>query len=438
VPIIPLIQRCIILIRREKMKVAKLVILALVSCFIATGMCLAADQVTITWWHLDVQDAQKAAWQKMADDFMALHPNVKIEVTVLENESFKSKVATMMQSGTPPDLIRSWGGGVMNEYAKAGLLKDITKEVVGSTWGKSIGKGAMAVYSFKGKYYGAPYDMGAVGLWYNKAIFKKVGVKPFKTWSDLIAGVKKIKAAGIIPIAVGEGDKWPGHFWWVYLAVRCGGKEAFDAAYSRKGSFADPPFIKAGEKLKELVDLQPFQNGFLSSGYNDESLYMATKQAAMELMGQWGPENVKANSPDKKGLGEDLGWMPFPVVEGGKGKPGDILGGGNGYILGKNAPQEAIDFLKYITSVSNEIIEQEVNNTIPTVAGAQKVLKDPNMRTIARAVANAEYFQLYYDQYLPPSVAPAVLDGVQGIFAGSLTPKECAQKIDDAMAAAVK
>ncbi len=412
--------------------------LALASCFIAAGMYLYADQVKISWWHLDVRDDQKALWQKMADDFMKMHPNVSIEITVLENEAYKQKVATMMQSGNPPDIIRSWGGGVMNEYAKAGLLKDITKDVVGTAWGNSIGKGAMAVYSFQGKYYGAPYDMGGVGIWYNKEIFKKLGIKPFKTWDDLIAGVKKIKAAGIIPIAVGEGDKWPGHFWWVYLAVRLGGKDAFDAAYSRKGSFTDAPFVQAGEKLQELVKLEPFQTGFLGSGFNDESALVGNGQAAMELMGQWAPGNEEANTPDKKGLGKNVGWMPFPSVEGGKGKPTDVLGGGNGYVIGKNAPQEAVEFLKYITSVKNEMAEVPVFGTIPTAIGAEKVLKDPNMVMIANAVSRAEYFQLYYDQYLPPSVAPAVLDGVQGIFAGTKTPKECAQMIEDAMAAAVK
>ena len=62
----------------------------------------------------------------------------------------------------------------------------------------------------------------------------------------LLDDVKKLKAANITPIAVGEGDKWPGHFWWVYLAMRMGGKAAFDAAYTRQGNFADQPFVDAG------------------------------------------------------------------------------------------------------------------------------------------------------------------------------------------------
>ena len=32
----------------------------------------------------------------MADDYMAEHPNVNVEITVLENEAFKTKLTTVM------------------------------------------------------------------------------------------------------------------------------------------------------------------------------------------------------------------------------------------------------------------------------------------------------------------------------------------------------
>jgi len=84
------------------------------------------QKVTITWWHITTAENQKAVWQKLADEYMAAHPNVTIEITVLENEAFKTKLTTVMQSGNPPDIFQSWGGGTMNQYAEAGLLKDIT------------------------------------------------------------------------------------------------------------------------------------------------------------------------------------------------------------------------------------------------------------------------------------------------------------------------
>ena len=128
------------------------------------------DKVTITWWHISTKDPGLSDWQKMADDYMAAHPNVTIEITVLENEAFKTKLTTVMQSGEAPDIFQSWGGGAMNQQIDAGLLKDITADLDadGGAWRNTFAPGALGVYSYQGKNYGVPWDMGMVGFWYNK------------------------------------------------------------------------------------------------------------------------------------------------------------------------------------------------------------------------------------------------------------------------------
>src|SRR5215213_4612896 len=49
------------------------------------GMTLAQEQVTINWWHINTAEDQAAYWQGLADQFMADHPNVTIEITILAN-----------------------------------------------------------------------------------------------------------------------------------------------------------------------------------------------------------------------------------------------------------------------------------------------------------------------------------------------------------------
>jgi raffinose/stachyose/melibiose transport system substrate-binding protein len=370
---------------------------------------------------------------------MAANPNVTIDITVMENENFKAKLTTVMQSGEPPNIFQSWGGGVMNEYAKAGLLKDITADLDKDGWRDTFSPGALAVYSYKGVNYGVPRDMGMVGFWYNKDLFAKAGIeKPPATWTELLDVVKKLKAAGITPIALGEGDKWPGAFWWEYLAVRIGGQAAFDAAYSREGSFTDAPFVEAGKKLQELVALEPFQDGFLGMTWPNEAGLMGNGEAAMDLMGQWAPGAFIENSASKEGLGDKAGWFPFPAVEGGAGDPTDALGGGNGYVVGKNAPPEAVDFLKFLSSVKSQRAQAKLGMSVPVVKGAEDGLSDPSLQTVQKGAAAAKYFQLYYDQYLPPAVGPVVNDAVQGIFAGTSTPEQAAQMVEDAAAKELK
>ncbi len=222
-----------------------------------------------------------------------------------------------------------------------------------------------------------------------------------------------------------------GAFWWEYLAVRLGGKAAFDAAYSRKGAFTDPPFVEAGKKLQELIALKPFQDGFLGATWPDEQVVMASGKAAMDLMGQWAPGAFKDASVDKKGLGDKLGWFPFPAVEGGAGDAADALGGGNGFAIGKNAPPEAVDFLKYLSSVDSQIAKPRSASRCRWSKAVKSGLTDPMLKLVQQGAAAAKYFQLYYDQYMPPAVGSVVNDSVQGIFAGTLTPEQAAQALED-------
>ena len=394
----------------------------------------APAQVTITWWHISTAEEHKALWQKLADEYMAEHPNVNIEITVLENEAFKTKLTTVMQSGEPPDIFQSWGGGVMNEYANAGLLKDITADLDadGGAWRNTFAPGALGVYAYKDQNYGVPWDMGMSGFWYNKDLFAQAGIDaPPTTWTEFVEDVQKLKAAGITPIALGEGDKWPGMHMWAYLVTRLGGKANFEGALLRTGSFADEPFVQAGVMLQDLVALEPFQDGFLGATYGDEATAMGNGKAAMELMGQWAPAVEKDNSEDKQGIGDALGWFPFPAVEGGAGDPNDAVGGGNGFAIGKNASPEAVDFVKYLTRPESQVQLAEIGVAIPVVKGGEAGMTDPLMITLQEQLAKAQYFQLYYDQALPPAMGSVINDSTQGLFAGTLTPEQAAQAIED-------
>lgn len=392
-----------------------------------------AEPVTITWWHISTKDPALSSWQKMADDYMAAHPNVTIEITVLENEAFKTKLTTVMQSGEVPDIFQSWGQGGMIEQVEAGLLKDISADLDanGGEWRNSLG--ALDAFAVNGVNYGVPWDMGAVTFWYNKDLFAQAGVEVPTTWSEFLEVCETLKAAGITPISVGEGDKWPGMHIWAYLVSRIGGAEAFakaaDMTDARSGSFEDEAFVQAGYELKKLVDGGYFQDGFLGATHDDMNATFGNGKAAMELGGQWSPSVQAANSADLVGVA-NLGMFNFPAVEGGAGLMTDIVGGGNGFAIGKDAEPEAIDFVKYLTSVENQKVIAADNTGIPVAKGASEALADPNMVLVADAVANSTYYQLYFDQVLPSAMGSIINDAVQKIFAGTATPEEVCAEIE--------
>lgn len=393
-----------------------------------------ADKVTITWWHISTKDPALSDWQKMADDYMASHPNVNIEITVLENESFKTKLTTVMQSGDVPDIFQSWGGGTLKEQVDAGLVKDITADLDanGGEWRNTFGAGALGVYAFDGKNYGVPWDMGMVSFWYNKDLFAQAGIaNPPATWSEFLADVQTLKDAGITPISIGEGDKWPGMHMWAYLVTRIGGQAAFDAVANGTGKWTDPAFIQASDELVKLINMQPFQDGFLGATHDEMQATFGNGEAAMELGGQWSPSVEAANSADGVGV-KNLGMFNFPAVEGGAGAATDAMGGGNGFAIGKNASPEAIDFVKYLTSVANQKVVAADGTAIPVVKGAETALADPNMQLVAKSFGEAQYFQLYFDTYLGSDLGSALNDAIQKLYAGTATSEEVCAEIQAA------
>jgi raffinose/stachyose/melibiose transport system substrate-binding protein len=65
-------------------------------------------------------------WQSAAVDYEKEHPETKIEFDYLENEEFKAKLPTLLESNDPPSVFFSRGGGVALEQIQAGLWQDIT------------------------------------------------------------------------------------------------------------------------------------------------------------------------------------------------------------------------------------------------------------------------------------------------------------------------
>src|SRR5207245_10665497 len=57
-----------------------------------------------------------------------------------------------------------------------------------------------------GHFYGFPAASNEAAVWYNKDVFRKVGVDVPTTWQQFMAVLPKIKRAGYIPYEFGPGD----------------------------------------------------------------------------------------------------------------------------------------------------------------------------------------------------------------------------------------
>jgi raffinose/stachyose/melibiose transport system substrate-binding protein len=409
--------------------------------FLAAAACVTAlsapayAETHVTVLHVSENAAQKAVWDKIASDYNAAHPGVKVEFKYLENEAFKAKLPTMLQSAdSRPELFYSWGGGVMQAQDRAGFLKDITADVAPVEG--ALSQTANDAFKVDGKVVGVPFELGDVVFYYNKKLFDKAGVKAeeIKTWDDFLGAVKKLKAAGVTPIAVGAGEKWPMHFYYSYLVMRVGGEHALaDAKAGKDGGFKNATFVEAGKRLHELATLEPFQPGYLTTSHAQSSGIFGDGKAAMDLMGQWLLGMQGPNSTTGKGLAEeDIGILSFPVISGGKGNATDTLGGVNGWLVSKSAPPEAVDFLKFFSQA--KYAQEAAANAayIPVVKGSETAFTNPLFKRLADDLAKTTYHQNYFDQDLGPSVGRVINDASVAVAAGEMTPEAAAAAIQEA------
>lgn len=387
--------------------------------------------MTLTWWHNSNNDPGKSYYEKVAADYMAANQGVTIKIEAMAHQDMLTKLNNAWQSGTgAPDIYMERGGGELAAHVAAGLTKDIT-DGAADTLAKI--KPYVPGFSVGDRAYALPFSIGIVGFWYNKSLFEKAGITAAPTTIDeLLVATDKLKAAGIQPIALGARDLWPAAHWWYYLALRSCSQDVLVKSLADK-VFTDQCFVKAGEALEKIVAAKPFNAGFLNTpaqeGATSASGLLANGKAAMQLMGHWEPGVMQGLTEDKKGLGDDTAWFPFPAVEGGAGDPGSAIGGGDAWACSKDAPDACVGFISYLLSDEVQKGFAENDMGLPTNSAASGSVSDPVLADLLKARDAAPFVQLYFDTALGENISGAMNPAIVNIFAGKGTP----QQVVDAM-----
>ena len=393
----------------------------------------SAEKKTLTVWATQTGDSDMAViMQNAADSFMKDYPNVSVDIVQMNADAFKTKLKVAMGGGTPPDIFKTWGGGVLKAYIDAGQiepLNDIKDALL-----KTYIPASFDPVTFDGKAYGAAVSgLTGVFFWYRMDIFEKYGLKVPTTMKEFYEVSDTLLENGITPIALGNKTKWPGSFYYMYLADRIGGSSLFTDVLYGSSKFTDPAYIKAGEMLYDMVERGYFPNGFNGMDYlsgQSRSLVYSGK-AAMILMGSWFYGAALSEAP--KEISDNIGMFRFPAVSDGKGDPTNLIGSpGQDYFavaqvsetkeMAKIFIRDYIMDENYIQSMADE------SGAVPPVKNASAYVDGRINKKTARFFEEANSVQLYYDQFLPPELGEIHKDLVQRLFAGELTSEEVAQR----------
>lgn len=394
---------------------------------------------TIELWHVQNVGQTPDIIERAAARFKAANPGIDVNIVIIANDVYKQRLAVAMSAGQTPDCFFSWTGGPMYEYVKNNQIVDLTPYMNANNYKDKILDGAIAQGTYQGKIWGLPaMNMAVSMVFYNKEIFERLNIKVPATIRELEIACNTLKANGITPFSLANRTQWTGSMYFMYLATRHGGVQPFINAVDGSGSFLDPAFIYAGEKIQEWV-----KNGYFLPGFNgldwdsgQARAPMYRGETAMVIMGSWFIS--QAYNEDSEFFSK-MGMFRFPHDESGKGDPNTLVGtlGDNFYHVSSTSknPEKAFELLTYLLDdiAVKEFVE---DGRIMPVKGLK--LQDPMLAELFNMIQDAQDIQLWYDQSLSADVAQVHLITSQELFGLSIEPRNAAQQMQEAQAAYLK
>jgi len=267
----------------------------------------------------------------LTDGFTAQHPNVEIEPVYVPFADFKKRLSVGVVASDLPDLV------IIDNpdhaaYAAMGLFADITEEINDWPDKEQFFPGPWSSTIYDGKQYGVPLGSNNLALFYNEQMLADAGVTPPQTWDELLNAAKALTKDGVTGLGISAPANEEGTFQFLPWLLSAGanydtlGTEEGVAAYR---VLAD--LIKDGSMSKEVINWTQ----------SDVMKQFAAGKIAMMVNGPWQLPELEMTAPDLK---FGLAYVP-------KDKEfASVLGGENlGVIEGPNV-EEAVAFVKYVTS----------------------------------------------------------------------------------------
>lgn len=395
----------------------------------------------MTIWRDGTENVDEVSKYSQINKFLKDNPNVEIQNDSITQDDFNVKIKALIASSDMPD-VWSARGDMIPPAVDNDLIytsDDIIKLV--PDWKDMFGSGYFEDFLYKDKYWAVPAQFqGCSYLYCNTALLAKCGVeKAPETWEELAAAIEKVKAAGLIPIGMGNKGKYPiGDCIMSAICDRYTGTDWFYNMKEKKGArFTDPDFVQALGALQTLAKAHAF-NSDVNSLDEDmgRSLY-ANQKTPMFFSGAWSTDWIELNC-SKEIIDATKVVLP-PSIPGTKGDPASVSGGaGWGYSICNTVKDERLNaaakLLYYLTNYDFTKTCLEVGyvrypSKTPADADFSKVgsVTRQYLDTLAVTKFCPDYFVL-----MEPAPLEAFGNVVQEIVIGATAPEEGAKKIDEA------
>ncbi|NGN96856.1 carbohydrate ABC transporter substrate-binding protein [Grimontia sp. S25] len=211
-------------------------------------------------------------------------------------------------SGNPPDAAQIKGPEIQ-EWGKLGFLASVDDVAKEQRWNELVPHRVSDYLKVDGHYVAVPFNIHRVNwLWANADVLNKVGVQPPQTLDEFFSVAEKIKAAGYIPLALGN-EPWQETTLFELIALAVMGTDEFHKAFIEQDSDALTSnkmreTLEVFRRMKQYTDIDsPGRN------WSDTTSLVIDGKAAMQMMGDWAKGEFLAAG---KQAGKDFLCIPAP------------------------------------------------------------------------------------------------------------------------------
>lgn len=370
---------------KEKVCVILVIIAYAVLCWYGWGssssMTTSADGKTIlTFWHT-YGDDEEAILRKVIGEWEAQNASYTVRPVRIPFEGHKPKIRTALTVGQGPDMARvDWS--FVCELARKNSVVDLGTLGFDAIRDQYL-QAPLNACCVDNKYYGLPDQSNCVALFYNRSIFKELGIIPQdseytveeanniipKTWGEFAEFAKQFKQQdkGREPFAIMNT------LWWNLAILNTYGGKIIDGNKCVMNSDAN------NKALAMLADLH--KNGIEAGGWRPGAITpeqgFVNGKYAMILMGPW---NLKRFKDDLK-LDFGIGMIP-----GGDAGTSSNVGGTDVVIFNDKSVERqkaSYSFLTYFTNAQNQVEWCTKLNQLPINLGAYDLVKFEDQHQMA-------------------------------------------------------
>lgn len=271
---------------------------------------MASSVEVLHWWtaggEAKAANVFRSYWQALGNEWQdsaISGGGGKSAMTVLKSRAL---------SGTPPEAAHL-KGSELQEWAALGFLRNLDHVARQGEWENVLPEFVQHSVQSKGHYVAVPVGIHRVNwLWVNPQVFARYQLTPPETWPQLLTIARKLKQAGITPLAIGD-DQWQLNILFEAIVLGEGGSDFYRRAFVQ----LDQTTLQSDTML-HLLELFHQLRDYISDDYGDIKWNQATHMlvegsAAMQLMGDWVKGELTAANVIP---GKDILCLPAPGTNG--------------------------------------------------------------------------------------------------------------------------